>query len=238
MWQDDAFLEWREKLEERLDPAYRAVIQALEPSRQIQWLRGLGRTPHPVAQGIAQWLSAQDSRGWTAVAADGWDLAESERLVLLAYPEHLGHDPLAMCAMGALWAQDDPDRWSRLVSFLGPVVVLGAKEGGWDSQALADRLPGFVRAYPEAFRDWGIEIPLHAEDRDENWPALPDYRSYQEQLRFGVVPHEPGGEGIQSENAVLLALAMMPDTHRALAAGLSYKALEGRWLLQAWQGGY
>lgn len=67
------------------------------------------------------------------------------------------------------------------------------------------------------------------------WPQVPEYGMYREQLAFGVVPHQINGDGIDSEVAVLLALHEVPDAERKMMAGLSFKALEGRWLIDAWQ---
>jgi hypothetical protein len=137
--------------------------------------------------------------------------------------------------MGALWAGCSAHRWQSLASFLGPVAMLGALEGRVDGPAIDDYLASCCDAYAPYLARWSINPVSNSAEDSVVWPEAPDYGNYQEQLTFGVVPHEVGGEGISSEAAVPIALSEMLEEARPTMAGLSYKALEGLWMAQVWQ---
>jgi hypothetical protein len=207
---------------------------------KVAWLRYAQRSLHPVAMGVAEWLSQLlEAQPWFVFAGDGWTIREEPLAVLMSYPEYLGHDPLAMCALGALWAQGHAQRWARLVEKLGPLSVLGPWQGRFVTSEVSRRLNAFYEAYASLGDAWNfrqmredlrtIEPPVV-----EEWPRVPDYSAYREQLLYGVVPHEVGGRPVQSEVLVLLALLEVPDDTRHAAAPLAYKALESLWLTQAW----
>lgn len=235
MWQEAAFAEWRERLEERLPDAAGLLVDTFDQSAAVHWLRRMNRDAHPVAAGIGHWLSSLDTRPWLVAPADDWDIAEGADTVLVAYPEYLGWDPLAMCGIGAVWAGAHGPRWHRLVDRLGPVSLLGAREGRVDYHLWEQYLSSFGRAYRPYLERWYMRPEVESGDDTIIWPAVPHYQDYREQLIFGVVPHEPGGEGVHGETAVLLALSEMADDARSMMAGLAYKALEGLWLTEAWR---
>jgi len=243
VWQETAFRLWLDRIKATTDVPTQHLLEGLSIEQQVGWLRRLERLAHPVADGMAGWLSGMvDSRRWRAVAGDGWDIADDDTMVLISYPEYLAWDPLAMCAMGALWAGKDSIRWSRVVEFLGPVVILGASAGELISGAVLSRLATFQSYYSQYNERWQLGVidqkwqrPNSAESIYEPWGEVPDYEDYREQLAFGVVPHEVPGSAIRSEIAALLALHEMPNRDRPMMAGLTYKALEGRWMMAAWQ---
>lgn len=241
VWQDRAFEEWCSRLAATAPSEAAVLIQELEIGERVKWLRRLAAQDHPVALGVAGWLSRMDSRPWIAVPGDHWELVESGGAVLASYPEHLGPDPLAMCGLAALWAGDEAQRWDRVLSLLGAAVMLAAAEGRLSTPGLANRLQSFQHAYASCLDQWHFgehwleDRRPGGQDVSMDWPPLPDYAAYREQLAFGVVPHEAGGQGILSEVAVLVALREMDDGARPMMAGLAYKALEGLWMIQAWQ---
>lgn len=235
MWQDAAFADWRSRLRDQVPEAARSTVDSLAAERQVVWLRRLAEVPHPVAAGIGRWISQLDDRPWTAAPADHWDLVEDSRSVVLAYPQYLGWDPLAMCGLGVIWAGVHDSRWQKLANFLGPAALLGAIEGRIDGFGVDEHFPSFRKAYADFLESWDLPPESVRSSDDLIWPAVPDYTQYQEQLAFGVVPHEVGGAGITSEVAVLLALRHTSWEARALMAGLAYKALEGLWMLGAWR---
>lgn len=236
MWQDDAFEEWRSRLQDSQTPGIKRLVQSLDHRAQVSWLRRLVRDRQPVASGVAGWLSRMDTRVWTAVPGDDWELVENHEQVLLAYPQYMGSDPLAMCAMAAVWAGDDDQRWDKAGALIGPLTILGAMEGRWSKSAWANRLTSFRRAYGHYLDSWNVEASVGTDDREVSWHEVPQYAEYRQQLEFGVVPHEVGGTGIKSEIAVLLALYGTPDRDRPMMAGLVYKAMEGLWMSETWRG--
>lgn len=236
VWQDSAFSEWRAKLEAHCPSAILDLIEDLPRQDQVFWLRCCEREAHPVALGMARWLSRMDSRLWAVVPGDGWAMVESDDVVLAVYPEFLGWDPLAMCALSALWAGNNEDRWNTVASLLGPVAALGALEGQLDSEGLKARWESFKGVYGSFLEEWYLEAFSGSDPQlAAPWSQVPDYAEYREQLEYGVVPHEVGGQGIVDETAVLLALYQMPDSTRPMMAGLAYKALEGLWMMNAWR---
>ncbi|NMP21290.1 hypothetical protein [Sulfobacillus harzensis] len=233
-WQNVAQQEWESRLAEHVEQGIRALLEPLPQAVRISWLRRLEHPAHPVAQGMARWLSMMDSRPWTVAPGDDWQVLEDNDGVLMSYPEALGFDPVAMSAFGALWADDRSERWQALVSRLGAMAIISAWEASIRSEGVLRRLQSFRSAYPALFDTLGAASGA-GQPLKVNWPALPDFSAYQQQLAYGVVPHEAGGHGVDNEIAVLLALHMVGDADRPLMAGLAYKALEGRWLWEAWQ---
>ncbi len=238
MWQNAAWDEWRSRLQSQLDARAQELLPNLPLSQHLRWLRILARQSHPVAEGIAKWLSGMDSREWIVRPGDEWNSIEDYRVIFIAYPEYLGWDPLAMCAMAALWAQDHGDRWAMLAKQLGPLAILGAMQGQYASPALSLYDGSFRRAYGPWLKAWKFreETPHSGDNASLPWAPVPDYAAYSQQLVYGVVPHEVRGQSVSSEVAVLLALGEVPDGERSMMAGLAYKALEGLWMSQAWQG--
>lgn len=235
-WQEAAFEEWAGRLTANIGPPFGRLLEALPRPQRIPWIRRLQGAPHPVAEGLAAWLSPRDGRPWAVVPGDDWEVIEDDAAVLMSYPEALGFDPVAMAALGALWAGVEADRWDILIRTLGAMAILSAWEGGLRSPGVLSRLPSFVRRYPSLASDdmmtraSGVDVGV-----DEDWPDLPDFQSYHEQLAFGVVPHDVAGGTVASECAVLLALQAMGDPNRVMMAGLAFKAMEGRWLMDTWQ---
>lgn len=237
MWQDQAFKEWRERLKASVPLKALNLIGGLDPTDQVSWLRRLNRHAHPVADGIGGWLSKLDSRPWKVTPGDSWEMVEDDQVVLFAYPEYLGSDPLAMCAMASVWAGTAGERWAAAARLLGPILILGAKEGQWSPRHFPEIMGAFGRAYASYLSQWGLPIPGDQEGNDWEacWAPVPDYHQYQEQLNFGVVPHEVAGAGIRGEVAVLLALYETSDDSRSRLAGLAYRAIEGFWLQKAFR---
>ncbi len=237
MWQDSAFAEWRAKLETHCPSVVLALLGDLPPVDQVFWLRCCERDAHPVAVGMSRWLSRMDSRPWVVVPGDSWTMMEGDEGVLVAYPEFLGWDPLAMCAVSVLWAGTDQARWNTVASLLGPVAVLGALQGQLESDGLKAHWKSFSNAYGSFLDSWRLSQSVASgQDVAVSWRHVPDYAEYRKQLEYGVVPHEAGGEGIVDETAVLLALYQTADASRPMMAGLAYKALEGLWMIKAWRG--
>ncbi len=238
MWQDEAFKEWRERLKALVPPQALSLLGGLEPTDQVSWLRRLNRNAHPVAEGISGWLSQLDSRSWMVVPGDSWDMIDNDQVVLFAYPEYLGSDPLAMCAIASVWAGTRGERWDAAARLLGPILILGAQEGRWSPSYFPEKISAFGRAYAAYLPQWGLPVPANLDANDGGeacWAPVPNYTPYQEQLNFGVVPHEVAGEGISGEVAVLLALYGTPDESRSRLAGMAYRAIEGFWLKQAFR---
>ncbi|MCY0878351.1 MAG: hypothetical protein OWU84_05370 [Firmicutes bacterium] len=241
MWQDQAWREWFQRFEKRLPREVSRALAAMPRNEQAAWLRHAERPLHPVAAGVAAWLSRLvEAKPWYVFAGDRWTIWERPPVVLMSYPEHLGQDPLAMCALGALWAQSDDQRWALLVERLGPLTILGPWQGQLESVEVSRRLDSFCEAYAAWDAAWNFrqlkeELKSAAPACAERWPPVPDYSAYREQLLYGVVPHEVSGRPIHGEWPVLLALLEVPDEARHVAAPLAYKALESLWLTQAWE---
>ncbi|AEJ40586.1 hypothetical protein TPY_2426 [Sulfobacillus acidophilus TPY] len=241
LWQDEAYIEWRRDLAARAPQAPQAVLRESDGEQAEWWLSRLLVKPHPVAEGMMNWLSRLDHRPWWAVPAHRWDILESPEGVLLGYPEYLGWDPLAMAASAVVWARQQPDRCQKVAEWLGPATLLAA----WSGRVPVTMVGFSASDYLKAYRDF--EEAWHLSDVSQwypttshggvtlRWPQVPAYQEYLDQLLYGLVPHQPGGAGVEGEVPVLLALHQVPDSERRVLAGLAYKALEGRWLIHAWE---
>lgn len=233
-WQKAAWAAWYDKSLKNVPLEFHRAIQALEPLDRSRWLRRFLRPASPVALEMIKWLNMP---AVCAVPGSCWDKAETSFGILIAYPEALDWDPLAMAAIAVLWAGHHPDRTERIVEHLGAALVPSLLAGELPTSEHA----GLMASYRDAYRDraeWVDKMfdvrPVGNAPFSLTWPALPDFEHYCDQLAYGVVPHEGAGQSPMDVVAVLLALHASPDQNRTQAAGLAFKAIEGRRLFLQW----
>lgn len=237
-WQESAWSEWFDKMERPLSPAVRAMVSGLERGTRAEWLLRLRRPASPVASTLADWLAGSADRRWVLVPWLRWDRVETDAGTLVAYPEPLGGDPLAMAGAALVVSGFEPERLVRVVERLGAAVLPAAAAAGLGEAAVL--WPGYARAYAGHWRQLDGDRLQRLFDRGTgsswsfDWPAVPAFETYRDQLEAGVVPHDPDGRSPADRVAVLLALHGMRGAARLETAGLAYKALEGAWLAEAW----
>ncbi len=235
-WQENAWKVWRAEMLAPHSVPMQKALEALAPEQQDLWL---WRFKSPVAWGamtMAEWIKPEGA-SWHLVPDLHWDMAETPHGVLIAYPDALGRDPLAMAAMGLLWAGAHPGRLAHVISRLGPGALWAASDGGltgpWPRglwlQAQGMMGEDGVLKFLEAHRaGWDLDEPLM-------WGAMPLYAPYLEQLMAGVVPHDAGGVSPQDVPAVLAALHFVPPDIRAGASVLTLKAVDGWLMTKTWR---
>jgi hypothetical protein len=240
-WQEDAFNAWVDDLQDKIALRVQPILAAMTRSEIVTWLPRFFLPREPVAEALAEWLIDDRDKRWWVVAADRWDRVETPEGGLIAYPAYLGWDPLAMAASGWVWADRDPRRVTRVGQKLGAAALLAALAGqlpqawwGFDGQTYCEAYGSWLSQWRIARADGEREDPERCRV-PVDWPPLPSYQHYLRQLEYGVVPHEAGNHMVGSEAAVLVALHQVDPKLRRQAAGLAFKALEGRWLMLAWR---
>lgn len=239
--------EWVEAHLSRLPSRLAAAIRQLPASDRPRWvMRFRSGLVASAARLVAEWLLEPESSAWWVISGLEWDRGEGEAGLLLAYPEPLGADPVAMGYLGWVAAGTDPDRRRRVAERLGPVFGVSLYSAGVTSQAVRPWLGSWVLRYREACQanglgavaDWAWQCA--GEEKLEGelaWPPVPPQaHEYRQHLRLGLAPHDPGGLSPADPVAVLWALSTVEDGQRPAAAALCTKALEGRRLSLLWGG--
>ena len=240
-WHEIAWEKWREETARGLSKAIRAALKELDVPKQAVWMTRLRQQITPCAKVMAQYLHGGE-KTWAVAAGLVWDRIETSQSVFIAYPEPLGDDPLAMAALGLIWAGQDVNRLQIMVEKLGAAALFA----GYDGQlTMANmKLTVLWTSYLQNFGLDGIspEVQQFFEETTGqsggdklNWGVMPAYQTYLDQLVYGVVPHESSGESPWQVPAVLLALHYVPATLRSQAALLAFKAVEGRILTEQWR---
>ncbi|MDA8194997.1 MAG: hypothetical protein M0Z53_13505 [Thermaerobacter sp.] len=228
-WQDEAWATWDRSQVRFLAEDMVIGLASLAPHERRKWILRAARPANPVATGMARWLSSGLEGLWWALPGVGWERAEVAGGTLLAYPEALGFDPLAMAGLGAVWADDDAERMAWMVQRLGGALIPAVDAGQIALGCEAALRQEYHAVYAGREHDAGTVRYV--------WPPWPlQADGYREQLLYGVVPHDAGGQSPQNPTAVLLALHDVPDEQRRQSAGLAYKAIEGCWLTRLWAG--
>lgn len=244
-WQDRAWQKWLDAEGQGLPPEVSRGLNALGRKERLWWLWRWRKGPSPVARGMARWLrDALDSLFWV-VPGDAWDRLEWEEGTLLAYPEPLGWDPLAMASLGPLWAQDHRERMARVVEVLGAATVPALWAGQYESPWGGLLWSSYRKCYGIFSEEMAMDVmapwfkgPDDASGFDGQWPwpEMPaDVGEYRAQLEYGLVPHDPYGKSPKNPVAVLVAFHQTDAQRRESLAGLTYKALEGGWLIKQWE---
>lgn len=239
-WHEIAWKNWREEITGALPAPVREAVGALDETVRTAWIARLQAPVLPCARTMAHVVRG-GSKPWILVPGLSWDIAENERAVFIAYPEAYGNDPLAMAAAGLVWAQSDPGRMQQVIAKIGAAALWAAWEGQFAGPLAASLWREFVGAYGEDQVDgptrefFSRQPSVPGEPHHFAWGDFPDYRTYYEQLVYGVVPHDPGGSSPRDIPAVLTALHFVPQDLRRTAAQLAFKAVEGQLLSRAWR---
>lgn len=228
----------------------RRQVAALPEPDRFRWVMRLRNPRSPwldvVLERFGRWREA-----WVVVSGLVWEVAETETVTFLCYPEALGSDPLALMGIGLVWAAGHERRERMVAERLGPLLA---------PAALAAQGPPWAAAWWAAYRQayggvlaggvWpAVERWLSEQGADRAeattvptvrwrpWPAQVD--RYREQLAFGMVPHEPGGAPPADADAVLLAGLALRQAEGAAAGGATMalvgKALEAVSLYARWR---
>lgn len=241
-WQDLAWNAWRDERVGHLSASLRKMYGQFAPDMVDVWLKRMDSGSRPTgASAIKRWLS-QLSGGLVAFLGDlQWDIAETSTGVLIAYPEPLGGDPLAMCGAVLLWVGNDVGRMGMAVNLIGAALVPALFSAKWEGPLNGALWESWIRGYhshltllrADAMASWFESRSVV--NAKWQWPTLPDFMEYTEQLRYGVVPHDRDGQSPRDPVAVLLALHQFEGEERLKIAGLAHKAIEGRLLADLWQ---
>ena len=245
-WNAEAYRVWLElRMRRNLDPVSRTALEQLSLVSASPWLVRMERPTSPVAETMAAWCLKGAPRPWRICPGLDWDWQSTESAVLLAYPEPLAEDPLAMGGLAVFWALADGEI-EFAVRALGAALLPAVYYSGiWDRK-LKPVMGQWLAHYREPAQALGLDDVLAwadeaAEDdagREVEWPDWPFRASaYGEQLRRGLVPHESRGRSPKDVAAVLLGLASVPPDQRRTAAQLAYKAIMGTALSADWEAG-
>lgn len=193
---------------------------------------------------VGEWLRDEEDKRWVLAAGTRWEREELGASVLIAFPDALSEDPLAMAVMGLVrWARSQ-QQLVQMVERLGPVLVPAIFAGQWEHDEVFACFPSWLATYGDRAEHEGLgEAVSWAKSRvgatgspRVNWSPWPgSVAEYREQLEMGIVPHQVGGQSPLDAHAVLLALSAISDARRPMAAGLCGKALLGRALGARWR---
>ncbi|MCL6563477.1 MAG: hypothetical protein K6U87_10755 [Firmicutes bacterium] len=231
----------------RLPARLAAVIRQLPAPDRPRWvMRFRDGLVASAARLVAEWLLEPEKLAWWVISGLEWDRGEGEAGLLLAYPEPLGADPVAMGYLGWVAAGSDAGRRRRVAERLGPVFGLSLYCAGAASPEVRPWLGSWVSSYREACEAHGLDAVAEwawrwaGEERLERevaWPTVPPQaQEYRQHLLMGLAPHDPGGLSPADPVAVLWALSTVEEAQRPAAAALCTKALEGRRLSLLWGG--
>ncbi|WP_053960211.1 hypothetical protein [Sulfobacillus thermosulfidooxidans] len=242
-WHEIAWQKWQDDMTSGLPENVRHALEEMDGSSRAKWIARLRHNITPCAKIMAQYLKTGD-KPWVIAPGLQWDIVETAHMVFIAYPEYLGEDPLAMAAIGLLWASSDVTRIEAIVKKLGPTALYACYEGQLPSSL--HTLFGVL--WQNYIQNFGLD-EIRSEVRQFfsqvtvtetpfvtiSLGSMPAYAMYLEELTYGVVPHETSGESPKDVPAVLTALHYVPAAERPGAALLAFKAIEGRILTDQWQ---
>lgn len=238
---------WVEAHLSRLPARLAAAIRQLPAPDRRRWvMRFRSGLVASAARLVAEWLLEPEHLAWWVISGLEWDRGEGQAGLVLAYPEPLGADPVAMGYLGWVAAGADAARRRRVAERLGPVFGVSLYSAGVKHQEVRPWLGSWVSRYREvcqasglsAVADWAWQW---AGDEKLEWevawpPVPPRAQEYRQHLLLGLAPHDPGGLSPADPVAVLWALSTVEDAQRPAAAALCTKALEGRRLSLLWGG--
>ncbi len=243
-WHEIAWQTWKDELSRRLSGNLIKAVGGLDSAQQALWLERFSRPVSSCAKVIGQYLKPLQGT-WYVAAGLEWDRVETPEGTLIAYPVPWGDDPLAMAAMGLVWAGNSPKRVEAIVQKLGTAALFACYDGQlpysfdipysslWQSYIHKFGLEGIDSAVQQFFTN---APQSYGEDNwSIDWGPLPSYQVYLEELNHGVVPHETSGESPESIPLVLQALHYVQAPLRQGAALLAFKAIEGRILTDLWR---
>lgn len=242
-WHEIAWQKWQDEMTSGLSEDIRQALEEMDGPSRAQWIARLRQSISPCAKIMAQYLKTGD-KPWVIAPGLQWDIVETRHMIFMAYPEYLGEDPLAMAAIGLLWAASDVERIEAIVKKLGPAALYACYEGQlpssleslfgvlWHNYIQNFGLDGIRSEVRQFFSQAsGADVPV----TNIALAPMPGYAMYLEELNYGVVPHETSGESPKDIPAVLVALHYVPAPMRKGAALLAFKAIEGRILTDQWQ---
>ncbi len=243
-WHEIAWRKWHDEGGRGLPENLVKALGSLTQAQQAIWLLRFSRPLSPCAKAIVEYLKPDQSHWYVAPSLE-WDIMENDDDVLIAYPDPWGEDPLAMAAIGLIWAGNARPRLEFMAQKLGTAAILACYEGQlpytldipysllWQSYVHKFGLEGITPAVQQFFTQAPSSAVADAGFID--WGTRPSYEVYLDELNHGVVPHETSGESPESISSVLQALHYVPGPLRQGAALLAYKAIEGRILTDLWR---
>jgi hypothetical protein len=242
-WHEIAWQKWQDEMARGLPEDLCRVLNGLTRPQQMLWLERFIRPVSPCAKVMIQYLKIGEANWFVAPALE-WDRLETPLGVLIAYPAPLGEDPLAMAAIGLVWAGNVRVRLDAMVQKLGTTALFACYEAQlpytldvpytllWESYIHNFELEGISPSVQQFF----TQAPeRRAPEAPIDWGPKPSYHVYLDELNYGVVPHETSGESPGSIPPVLQALHYVAPPLRRAAALLAFKAIEGRILSDQWR---
>lgn len=246
-WQEALYRQWIATQSRALSPSVASIFHQLDSREALTWILRFQRPRSAVSSAVASWCFQGEPRAWRIAAGAQWAHLDAGAEVWLAYPEPLGHDPLAMCGLELVWAERVHQGWESAVTRLGPLLAPAAYRSGIESQTLNPVLASWLDAYTRTAEASGMEqVVAWARRKAERVRERPSYRwpewpgaaaRYAEHLRAGVVPHEARSGGPHDMRAVLLGLASLAEDEGQLSSlALVHKAVQAVSLSLGWNG--
>ncbi len=240
----ELYRQWIASQSQMLSKTLTELLNELPPQEALAWTIRFQRPRSCVAEEVAAWCFEGETVSWWLGGGVGWLAERVGSAVFLSYPEPLAPDPLAMCGLGLVWAEQVSHGPTWAVSRLGPLLAPAAEHSGLKGEWLARLLASWIETYGPVADRHGLERVVdwarsesHGVPVDESWlwPKWPEEATqYFQQLQAGLVPHERHGQSPHDMRAVLLGLAAMTEEEQFRALALAHKAIQSVSLWSRW----
>ena len=244
-WRDELYRQWMVSQCQGFPVEVVQALQRLGPSQAAEWIMGFKRAPAPVARAISSWCLEGQARRWRLAPGGKWALWPTASEVWIAYPEPLSQDPLTMCGMSLMWAEQVVGDPSFAALRLGPLLAPAAYHAEMAGEWIAPVLRSWLDAYQALALGEGLgNVVEWAQDVSSGvrvpwawpWPPWPEEAGrYARHFRRGVVPHDVRGRAPAAMTAVLLGLASLAPEDGLSTLTLAHKAIQSVRLSAKWQ---